>query len=170
MNALRISPSGKTALRQLRSGNFRSLNTLQNTIAPPCVAAEIQHHTTLIWCSSHRTDIGVKCKKKNTSPRDKVSPKEMSSGRYNLRTNYTGQQRKKAQATVAHFVSTNYTVYVSGLRFSWNKIVFCKKLFWSNFKWMTDLWGVFRFIVTIYTRDRSFCTLSYKKKKHFVDI
>ena len=33
---------------------------------------------------------------------------------------YTGQQRKNAQATVTFFVSTNSTVYVSSLHFSWN--------------------------------------------------
>ena len=34
---------------------------------------------------------------------------------------YTGQQRKKnVRATVTYYVSTNSTVHVSGIRFSWN--------------------------------------------------
>ena len=36
---------------------------------------------------------------------------------------------KNAQTTVIFFVSTNSTVYVSGLRFSWNYIVFAKSCF-----------------------------------------
>ena len=36
---------------------------------------------------------------------------------------------KNARATVTYFVSTNSTVYVSDLRFSWNKIVFAKSCF-----------------------------------------
>ena len=82
-----------------------------------------------------------------------------------------------SQVTVS---STDFTIYASGLRFSWNQKVFTKicsevpkiitlsifKIYAKrNFKWMTDIRVVFMINLTIYTQKRSFQTLSYEKKK-----
>ena len=47
----------------------------------------------------------------------------------NLLISLANKEKKNARTTVTSFVSTNSTVHVSGLRFSWNYKVFAKSYF-----------------------------------------